>query len=406
MSDRITLFGATLPDGRTRDVVLRNGRIGLLREPGRLARGACAGLDLTGYLLLPAPAEPHVHLDRALTWEPVGSDPDGRDGAWRSWLVRPARYHLGDLRRRSREALRTLARHGATAVRTHLDVGEGRTPLRAVEVMAELRAEFHRVLDLQIVAVPVPETSDRAITDAVSAGAGVIGGQPRFAPDCRREIRRLLRLADRAGVGLDLHLDDGFDPRLLAVGDLARLLRASGFDRPVTAGHLAGLNRLAPSALGRIGETIAASGMRVVALPSERGCGLPIRELIAAGVTVAAGGDHLRDAGHPMGLADPLATAAATGLPPTQAWAAVAGHARTVLGLEPGGLEPGAAADLFAVRAGSLAEALQTRPQDRITLRAGRVVTHNGRAPIPHLDRSPSPTETTRPTRRHVPTAA
>ncbi|MFE2864837.1 amidohydrolase family protein [Embleya sp. NPDC059259] len=377
MSDRITLFGATLPDGRRRDVVLRNGRIGLVREPGRLSREACAGPDLTGYLLLPAPAEPHVHLDRAPTWQPVGSDPDGRDGAWRSWLLRPARYHPGDLRRRSCAALRTLAGHGVSAVRTHLDIGEGRTPLRAVEVMAELRAEFDRVLDLQIVALPVPGTTDRTIVDAVGAGATALGGRPRYAPDCRQETRRLLRLADRAGVALDLHLDDGFDPRLLAVGDLARLLRASGFDRPVTAGHLAGLNRLAPSALGRVAETIAASGMRVVALPSERGGGLPIRELVAAGVTVAAGGDHLRTAGHPMGLADPLATAAATGLPPAQAWAAVSEHARSVLGLAPGGLEPGAAADLFAIRASSLTEALRTRSRDRILIRGGRVVGRN-----------------------------
>ncbi|WP_406286439.1 hydrolase [Embleya sp. NBC_00896] len=374
MSDTITLSGATLPDGRTRDVVLRNGRISVLRGPDHPYQRAFAGLDLAGYLLLPAPAEPHVHLDRALTWQPVGSDPDGRDGAIRSWRVRPARYGLGDLRRRSREALRTLTARGVTAVRTHLDIGDGRVPLRAVEVMAELRAEFHRVLDLQIVAMPAPGTTDRTIVDAVSAGARVIGGRPRLAPDCRQETRRLLRLADRAEVALDLHLDDGFDPRMLAVGDLARLLRASGFGRPVTASHLANLNRLSPSALGRVTETIAASRMRVVALPSPRGCGLPMRALLAAGVPVAAGGDHLRDTGHPMGRADPLATAAATGLAPDRAWAAVAGHARAVLGLESGGLEPGAPADLLAVRATSLAEALRTLPEDRIVIKSGHVI--------------------------------
>ncbi|WP_424642835.1 amidohydrolase family protein [Embleya sp. AB8] len=370
----VTLFGATLADGRVRDVVLCDGRIGVLRAPGRRIQRPSAGLDLAGYLLLPAPAEPHVHLDRALRRQPVGSVSGGRDDAWRSWRVGPVRYHPGDLRRRSREMLRALAVRGVTAVRTQLDVG-GRTPLRAVEVLAELGAEFRRVLDVQIVAVPVPGTPERTIVDAVSAGARVLGGRPGGAADCRQEIRRLLRLADRAEVGLDLHLDDGFDPRLLAVGDLARLLRASGFDRPVTASHLTGLNRLAPAALSRVAETIAAAGLRVVALPSDRGCGLPIRELLAAGVTVAAGGDHLRDAGHPMGRADPLATAAATGLPPGSAWATVAGHARDVLGLEPGGLAPGAPADLLAVRAPSLAEALRTRPGDRVTIRAGRVST-------------------------------
>jgi cytosine deaminase len=385
MSDTITLFGATLPDGRVCDVVLRHGRIGVLRAPARRCRPAFAqpgfaALDLRGYLLLPAPAEPHAHLDRALTWQPVGSDPDGRDGAIRSWRVRTARYGLGDLRRRSRDALRTLTARGVTAVRTHLDIGDGRSPLRAVEVMADVRAEFDRVLDLQIVAVPVPGTSDRTIVDAVSAGADVIGGRPRFAPDCRQEIRRLLRLADRAEVGLDLHLDDGFDPRLLAVGDLARLLRASGFARPVTASHLAGLGRLAPSALGRVSETIAASGMHVVALPSPRGPGLPIRELVGAGVPVAAGGDRLRDPGHPMGRADPLATAAATGLAPDRAWAAVGTHARRAMGLAADGLEPGAPADLLAVRASSLGQALRTLPQDRVVIKAGRVIARSAPA--------------------------
>ncbi|MYV98572.1 amidohydrolase family protein [Streptomyces sp. SID3343] len=382
MNDTITLFGATLPDGRTRDVVLRNGRICVLRAPAqpyRLARAHAefAGPDLTGYLLLPAPAEPHLHLDRALTWQPVGSDPDGRDGAIRSWQVRPARYALGDLRRRSRDALRALIARGVTAVRTHLDVGDGRSPLRAVEVMADVRAEFRHVLDLQIVALPVPGTSDRAIVDAVSAGADVIGGRPRLALDCRHETRRLLRLADRAEVGVDLHVDDGFDPRVLAVGDLARLVRASGFDRPVTANHLAGLNRLAPSALGRVGEAIAASGMSVVALPSPRGGGLPIRELLAAGIPVAAGGDRLRDTGHPMGRVDPLATAAATGLAPDRTWAAVSTHARRAMGLEAGGIEPGAPADLLAIRASSLAQALRALPRDRIVIKAGRVVTRS-----------------------------
>jgi len=374
MSDTITLSGATLPDGRTRDVVLRHGRISVLRAPEQPRPRGLSGLDLRGYVVLPAPAEPHTHLDRALTWQPVGSDPDGRDGAIRSWRIGSARYGLGDLRRRSRDALRAASANGITAVRTHLDVGDGRSPLRAVEVMAELRTEFLRFLDLQIVAVPVPGTSDRTIVDAVSAGARVIGGVPRNAPDSRIEIRRLLRLADRAEVALDLHLDDGFDPRVLAVGDLARLLRASGFDRPVTASHLGGLNRLAPSALGRVVETIAASGMRVVALPSARGCGLPMRELLAAGVRVAAGGDHLRDAVHPMGRADPLVTAAATGLAPAHAWAAVATHARGALGLPSGELEPGAPADLLAVRADSLAAALRECPQDRIVIRGGRVI--------------------------------
>lgn len=92
----LLLCGARLTDGRTVDVRLsgsrieavgtagslavsaerpdRGGGLGGERTPdrpdrpdrgGRIERGA--RIDLRGYLLLPAPAEPHAHLDFALT---------------------------------------------------------------------------------------------------------------------------------------------------------------------------------------------------------------------------------------------------------------------------------------------------------------------------------------------------
>ncbi|NUU25177.1 MAG: cytosine deaminase, partial [Streptomycetaceae bacterium] len=268
MTDTTTLTGATMPDGRVRNVVLRHGSVSHVRPVGIPDPGQAA-IDLTGYVLLPAPVEPHLHLDRALTWEPVGSDPGGRDGAVRSWRAWPARYSAADLRRRARTALQALSANGVTAVRTHVDIGVGAgAPLRAVEVLRELREDLHRILDLQIVAVPSPGLADRAALDAFSAGAGLVGGRPHRASDPRAETRRLLRLADRAEVDLDLHLDDQPDSRVLAVADLARLLRASGFGRQVTASHCASLGQLRPPALAKVVEAIAASGMAVVGLPS------------------------------------------------------------------------------------------------------------------------------------------
>lgn len=390
MTETTTLTGATMPDGRVRNVVLRHGIISHLRPVGIPEPGQ-ATLDLTGYLLLPAPVEPHMHLDRALTWEPVGSDPDGRDGAIRSWRAWPARYATSDLRRRARAALQAMSANGVTAVRTHVDIGVGAgAPLRAVEILRELREDLHRVLDVQIVAVPSPGLADRTALEAFSAGAGLLGGRPHRAPDPRAETRRLLRLADRAEVDLDLHLDDQPDARVLAVADLARLLRKSGFARRVTASHCATLGHLRPPALARVVEAIAASGMGVVGLPSAAStdfgsravppCGGPasLRALRDAGVPFAAGGDHLRDALHPMGCGDALETGrllvATAHLTPDQAYAAISTDARRIMGLPDAGCEPGSTADLLAVRAPTLAEALANPDVDRIVLRRGRVV--------------------------------
>ena len=82
------LQGATLADGRTVDVRVRGrahrrGR----RPPARRAPGE-ETLDLAGFLLLPAAAEPHAHLDKALTADRVlnpAGDLLGAIIAWRAY---------------------------------------------------------------------------------------------------------------------------------------------------------------------------------------------------------------------------------------------------------------------------------------------------------------------------------
>ncbi|OSP38865.1 hydrolase, partial [Streptomyces sp. 13-12-16] len=67
----LLLCGARLTDGRTVDVRLGGGRIEAVGTAGSLAadgtRACGTQVDLTGYLLLPAPAEPHAHADTALS---------------------------------------------------------------------------------------------------------------------------------------------------------------------------------------------------------------------------------------------------------------------------------------------------------------------------------------------------
>ena len=91
------LLGGTLADGRVVDVTLQGDRVASV-TPARSAHPAADGtrdapprgddvLDLRGYLLLPAPAEPHAHLDKALSWEVI-QPPMGDLGlAIASWRV-------------------------------------------------------------------------------------------------------------------------------------------------------------------------------------------------------------------------------------------------------------------------------------------------------------------------------
>src|SRR5687768_14351386 len=68
----LLLAGARLTDGRTVDVRLSGGRIQAVGTAGSLPSPALSRVDLSGYLLLPAPAEPHAHGDTALTADGEG----------------------------------------------------------------------------------------------------------------------------------------------------------------------------------------------------------------------------------------------------------------------------------------------------------------------------------------------
>ncbi|CAD5957264.1 protein of unknown function [Streptomyces sp. KY70] len=132
----LVLSGARLTDGRAVDVRLSGSRIEAVGTAGSLtARGP--RIDLRGYLLLPAPAEPHAHGDTALTADGVG----------------PASDHPEDIQRRATEAALLQLGHGATALRAHVRIGD--VPgLAALEAVLQARRALRGLADLTAVAVP------------------------------------------------------------------------------------------------------------------------------------------------------------------------------------------------------------------------------------------------------------
>ncbi|MEV6133816.1 hydrolase [Streptomyces violaceusniger] len=367
----LVLGGVRLADGRTVDVRLSGGRIEAVGTAGSLVPGT--RLDLGGYLLLPAPAEPHAHCDIALTADMAG----------------PIPYVPVDIQRRTVEAALLQLGHGATALRTHVRIG-GVHGLRSLEAVLEAGRTLRGLTEVSAVAVPRVLTGAAGadglamLRDAVEMGAAVIGGCPDLDPDPTGHAEAVLDLAARHGCAVDLHTD-GDDP-----ARLARLAAMAGGLRPgVTIGPCGGLSRLPPESAGRIAERLAAAGVTVVCLPQGDCAGLeqqgmrgarpwacaPVRLLRAAGVRVAAGSGALRDAVNPVGRGDPLEAAfllASRGeLRSQEAYEAVCGRARAAMGLADVRVEAGFPAELLAVRGDGLAGVL--------SLAYSRVVVHRGR---------------------------
>ncbi|MEV6295379.1 amidohydrolase family protein [Streptomyces sp. NPDC051896] len=367
----LLLCGARLTDGRTVDVRLGRGRIEAVGTAGSLAPGpartAATRVDLSGYLLLPAPAEPHAHGDTALSAEHPG----------------PVSYAPEDVQRRATEAALLQLGHGATAARTHVRVGDVQG-LGALGAVLQARRSLRGLAELTTVAMPrlltgVAGADGLAILrDAVKMGASVVGGCPDLDPDPTGYVETVLDVASEHGCPVDLHTDASDPARL------SRLAAMAGGLRPgVTIGPCAGLARFPTEAASRAADQLAAAGVTVVCLPQGGCCGAdrrgaaPVRLLRAAGVRVSAGSGALRDASNPVGRGDPLEAAyllASThGLRPEDAYDAVSASARAMLGLPEVRVEAGFPADLLAVRGNRLAGALSLA-YSRIVVHRGRVV--------------------------------
>ncbi|MEU8571300.1 hydrolase [Streptomyces pathocidini] len=377
----LVLCGGRLADGRTVDVRLSGGRIEAVGTAGSLARATGPAetgtrVDLGGYLLLPAPAEPHAHSDTALT-----ADTEG-----------PVSYAPEDVQRRTTEAALLQLGHGTTALRTHVRIG-GVQGLGSLEAVLQARRALRGLTDLAAVAVPRVLTGVAGadglamLRDAVKMGAAVVGGCPDLDPDPTGYAEAVLEVAAEHGCPVDLHTE-GDDP-----ARLARLAAMAGGLRPgVVLGPCAGLARLPRDAAARAADQLAAAGITVACLPQgdcgamerprERAAGpygsaALVRLLRSAGVPVAAGSGAMRDAANPAGRGDPLEAAyllvAQAGERPEAAYEAVSGRARAAMGLPEVRVEAGFPAELLAVRGEGLAGVLSLA-YSRIVVHRGRVV--------------------------------
>jgi cytosine deaminase len=356
-------------------------------------------LECAGMVILPAPAEPHAHLDKALSAAAAPNPAGDLRGAIDAWHAYRPTLDAEEILGRAREAAHRFVAAGATAIRTHVDVGPG-IGLRGLEALVALKRELveQGLADLQLVALisppltgPEGEGNRMLLAAALDAGADVAGGCPHLDPDPVGATAVALDAAEAAGAPVDLHSDESLDPRKLAVRDLARLVVERGFVRGAVASHCVSLGMQKPARQALVARELADAGVAVVACPQtnlylqarEHAQAPPrgltaVRALLEAGAVVAGGADNVGDPFNCVGRPDPLETAAllvtAAHLTPAEAYDCVSAGARAALGLPAVALVPGAPAELLAVRGASLADALGRGSDHRFVIHRGRCV--------------------------------
>ena len=368
------------------DLLIEDGCVRRLLASGVVADGH-AESDLGGRVLLPRLVEPHCHLDKCHTVSRLGSVGGGLHRAMEEQRSDRVRWTRDDLRERSGRGLEELRSSGCGSVRTHIDwdadhVPEGATPL-AWDVVGELAGEISPHMVVQRCALlSLEKFDDRSYVTGVarllSATGGVLGVFVLGQADMAGRLRRVIELAERYALALDFHVDESLERTPDGLDAIARAVTETGFEGPVLCGHACALMNVEGDALECLVETVARSGISIVALPATnlylqgRGEGTPqrrgitrVRELREAGVTVAFGSDNVGDAFCPVGRLDPmeaLALAVVTAHldPPFGPWlASVTSRARRAIGLDPQPIDRARTSDLLVAEASHTADVVR-----------------------------------------------
>jgi cytosine deaminase len=359
-------------------------------------------LDLGGRLVTPPLVEPHIHLDAVLTeGQPRPNVSGSLFEGIAVWADRVPDLTHDDVQARVRKVLRWQLANGVQTVRSHVDVCDPQ--LTALRALVELREEVRGVIDLQLVAFPqqgiLGFPDGKALMEkAVDLGADVVGGIPHYEltrEDGVASVEFLMALADDRGLLVDVHCDETDDEHSRFVEVMAAETIRRGMAGRVTASHTTAMHSYNAAYAHRLITNIKRSGMHMVTNPLDnavlqgrfdtgpvRRGHTRVKQLQAAGVTVAIGHDSVMDPWYPLGYGDPLQAAfvlahlghmsGAEELPRLIDMITV--DAATALALPENRLRPGDPADLVVYDAPTDVDALRLVARRTLVLRGGRVL--------------------------------
>src|SRR5262245_26199787 len=392
-----------LPDGLVLDIGCHDGHI---VASGRLAgRSAVREISCESRAVTPGLVDGHIHLDKALLTDRAPSREGSLAEALRVTGEAKRGFTRDDIQSRARRVLDMAVRQGTTAMRSHAEV-DPIVGLMGFEALAALKREYAPAIDLQLCAfaqegiLQAPGT-EALLREALRAGADLVGGVPYNDTDARRHIDIVFDLAAEFGVDADFHTDFFDEPQHLHARYIAEQTARRGWPGRRALGHMSEMAALPPDEQEPLARLLAEAGVAVIVLPAtdlylmgrkdvrsvRRGLA-PARRLLAAGVTVAAATNNVRNAFTPFGTA---------GLPLMGYLLGVAGHLggqadlrlildmlttqpARILRLPDYGLTEGCRADLVVWDTDRTDEIVSALAPCHLVIKAGRVTLEHARS--------------------------
>jgi cytosine deaminase len=394
---RVLRYGATTPEAL--DVRIGgNGRIVAIAPD--LPQGDVQVYALDGQLVLPGLVDIHQHLDKSRTRAFVSNPSGTLAGASAAYRALAPTITRDQMIARALRTVEACSAFGTVAIRSHTNI-DPQYGVRGIEAMVALRRRCADRMRIQIVAHVTSDAtsmlseSEVWLRSAIDLGIDAIGGVPAFSDQPIAFMKLLFEMAQRGGLPLDMHIDEHLDETKLLFDEVAQMTRAYGMAGRVVAGHCSALSAMSPDAALRTIDHLRDAGVGIVTLPAanlflqgREATRLPprgltrVKQLIDAGVAVAAASDNVQDPFVPTGSGDLLEIARWTLLAGQlglgdlrKAFEMVSATPALMMGLgEDWGIREGARADILIARADSVDDLVAGGALERTVLFGGRVV--------------------------------
>ncbi|MYR47458.1 amidohydrolase [Streptomyces sp. SID5910] len=379
-------FGAA----RSVDLTVVDGRVSDRPAP----RGAEV-IDGGGRIALPSLVDAHIRPDKTSWGGPwVSRKPADTIADFVAQDVELFESQTRSVGERAYGLMAHAVTRGTRAMRAHADVAPA-YGLAGLEGIAAARERLAHALDVQIVAFPqhgvVRAPGTAALLEQAARGGLVdfVGGIDPISFDraLKEQLDLVFGLADRYGVGVDIHLHDTDDKGVTVLRGIIERTRALSLQGRVTVSHVFCLPALPDTELGALAAELRDLDISLTTVAPSRDLVLPVARLREHGVKVGLGSDGVRDAWSPFGNADMMhrahllgwVTDARLDAELSSCYETATHGGADVMGLARAALTPGSPADFVLVRGECVPQVVVDLPQRDLVVHGGTVVARDGR---------------------------
>jgi cytosine deaminase len=310
-----TIYG----DPASHEILVDNGQF---KATGNDLGSADEVIDLEGRLVLPPYVDPHLHLDYIFSGLGEGNaNVSGTlfEGIQR-WSENKKSLTEEIVRERAIKGIQKELSHGVQFIRTHVDITDPN--LTGMKALIRLRKELKDIVTLQLVAFPQEgffryKGAEQLMEEALKMGADVAGGIPHFEVSYEQGVESLRRIVDMAikhKVMIDIHCDENDDPNSRFLEVLNALVMERDYGQYTTASHTCSFGSVENSYANKMLGLFRESKINFISCPTEnahlqgRGDSYPkrrgltrVKELLNNGNHVAFAQDSIADYWYPLG---------------------------------------------------------------------------------------------------------